>query len=171
MFLTNSESSQEKTCVGVSFLIKLQFWKPANLLKKAPIQVFSCEIWKFFKKNYFAEHLWTFTSKLYLKRDSNTGVFLWFCVLFKNTYFVKDLWMAGSETPVWGSLFNKVASLTTWRHLTVLERDSSTGISLWVLRNFQESFLATKSHMMLFFSFLQISEVCSLKSIYLLEQW
>ena len=31
---------------------------------------------------------------------------------------------------------------------------------------FAEHILATTSHMMLFFSFLQISEVCSLKSIY-----
>ena len=32
--------------------------------------------------------------------------------LFKNTYFVEPLQIAGSETPVWESLFNKVASLT-----------------------------------------------------------
>ena len=38
--------------------------------------------------------------------------------------------MAVSETPVLGSLFNKVESLTAWAHLTVLERDSSTAISL-----------------------------------------
>ena len=38
--------------------------------------------------------------------------------------------MAGSKTPVRGFLFNKVASLTAWRSLTVLERDSSTGIFL-----------------------------------------
>ena len=30
-----------------------------------------------FKSNYFEEHLWMSTSKLYLKRDSNIGVFLW----------------------------------------------------------------------------------------------
>ena len=35
--------------------------------------------------------------------------------------------MAGSETPVWGSLFNKVASLTTWTHLTLLEGERATG--------------------------------------------
>ena len=59
------------------FLIKLQLWEPATLLKKAPTQVFSCEICKLFKNNYFEETLWTSTSKLYLKRDSNTGVLLW----------------------------------------------------------------------------------------------
>ena len=33
--------------------------------------------------------------------------------------------MAGSETPIRGSLFNKVASVTAWKDLTVLERDPS----------------------------------------------
>ena len=59
------------------FLIKLQFWGPATLLKKTPTQVLSCEICKLFKNNYFEEHLWMSASKLYLKRDSNTGVFPW----------------------------------------------------------------------------------------------
>ena len=98
----------------------MQFWGPATLLKKTPTQVFSCEIYKLFKNNYFEEHLWMSASKLYLKRDYNTGVFLW-TLLFKNTYFVEDLQTAGSETSVWGSLFNKVASVTAWKHLTVLE--------------------------------------------------
>ena len=89
---------------------------------------------------YFEEHLWMSASKLYLKRDYNTGVFLW-TLLFKNTYFVVDLRMAGSETPIRGSLFNKVASVTAWKHLTVLERDPSKGIYLWILWNFKEAFL------------------------------
>ena len=67
---------------------------------------------------YFEEHLWMSASKLYFKRDYNTGVFLW-TLLFTNTYFVVDLRTAGSETPVRGSLFNKVASVTAWRHLTL----------------------------------------------------
>ena len=58
-----------------------------------------------------------------------------FCELFKNTYFVEDLQTAGYETLVRGSLFNKVSSLTAWRPLTVLERDCSTVISLWILWN------------------------------------
>ena len=58
-----------------------------------------------------------------------------FWELFKNTYIVEDLQTAGSEAPVSGSLLNKVASLTAWKHLTVLERDSSTGISLWIFVN------------------------------------
>ena len=51
--------------------------KVCNVIKKAPIQVISCEICKIFKNNYFEDHLWTATSKLYLKRHSNTGVCLW----------------------------------------------------------------------------------------------
>ena len=97
-----------------------------------------------------------------------------FCELFKKTYFVEDLQLAGSEIPVRGSLFNKVTSMTTWRLLAVLERDFRTGSSTWILRNFYEGFftehLATTSHI-IFFSILQISEVCSLKPIYFVEQW
>ena len=79
--------------------------------------------------------------KLYQKRDSNTG-----------------LRVACFETPVLGSLCNKVTSLMTRRHATLLERDSSTGVSLWILRNFQGNFFAeylleTTSDMMYFFPF------------------
>ena len=49
----------------------------ATLLRKTPRQMLSCEICEIFKNNYFEEHLWPSASKLYLKRDSNTGVFLW----------------------------------------------------------------------------------------------
>ena len=69
-------------------------------------------------------------SKLYLKGDSNTDVFLLIVWIFKNTYFLEDLWTAGSVLPVRGSLFNGVASLTVWRPLTILERDCSTRISV-----------------------------------------
>ena len=36
----------------------------------------SCEICEIFKNIYFEEHLWMAASKLNLKRDYNTGVFL-----------------------------------------------------------------------------------------------
>ena len=94
------------------FLIKLQLWEPATLLKKAPTQVFSCEICKLFKNNYFEEHLWTSASKHYLKRDSNSCPSCEFCKFFKNTYFLEDLRTACPETPVRGSFFKNVASLT-----------------------------------------------------------
>ena len=77
-----------------------------------------------------------FTGKLCLKRNSNTGAFLWILWIIQEYYFVKNLRTASSERPVQESLFNKVASLTAWRPLTVLERDCSTGISLWILWNF-----------------------------------
>ena len=52
------------------------------------------------------------TSKLYLKETPTQVFSREFSELFKNTYFVEDLRTAGSETPVRGSFFNKVASLT-----------------------------------------------------------
>ena len=36
-----------------------------------------------------------------------------FCQLFKNIYLIEDLQTVGSETPVRGSFFDKVAGLTT----------------------------------------------------------
>ena len=120
------------------------------------VGVLSCEICKLFTNNYFEEHLWTSSSKLHLKRDWTKVLSCEFCELFKNTYFVEDLQTAGSETPVRGSFFNKVARLTAWRLLTVLERLPHRYFSV-NLRNFQESFfserlLAATSHMMLFSS-------------------
>ena len=92
----------------------------------------SCEICKLseftnFQNNYFEEDLRLSASKFYLKRDSNTGVFLWILWIIQETYFVEDLQMAGLEKPVLGSFFNKVASLTAWTHLTVLETETATG--------------------------------------------
>ena len=90
--------------------------------------------------------------------------------------FKEHVRTAGSKTLVRGFLFNKVASLMAWRPLTVLERDSSTGIFLQILCNFKESFfvghLATFSYMMfllLLLLLLQINEVCSLQSICLVK--
>ena len=63
--------------------------------------------------------------------------------------------MVGSDTRVPESFFNKSASLMTWKPITLLGRDSSTGVFLWVLRNcderfFAEHLLATTSDMTLF---------------------
>ena len=130
----------KKLCWSL-FLIKLQFWGPATLLKKTRTQVLSCE----------------------------------FCELFKNIYFLEDLQTASSETPVRGSFFNKVASLTAWRLLTVLERDCRTYFSVSFEKFWGKLFCRTppSNHLShdVFFSFLHISEVCRLKSIYLVEQW
>ena len=75
--LKNFANFARKNLCWSLFLIKLGFWGPATLFKKTPTQVFSCEIYKLFKNNYFEEHLWTSASKHYLKRDSNSGAFLW----------------------------------------------------------------------------------------------
>ena len=113
---------------------------------KNELRTFHTQNWKtkftgsYKKRLYFEENLWMSASKLYLKRDYNTGVFLW-TQLFKNTYFVVDLRIVGSKTPIRESLFNKVASVTAWKHLTVLEKDPSKGIYLWILWNFEEAFL------------------------------
>ena len=128
MLLKLSQIQQVETSVGV-FLVKLQFWGAATLLKKISTQVLFCEICELFKSNYFEEHLWMSTSK------SNVVFSCEFCELFKKTYFVKDLQTARSETPVRGSVFSKIASLMAWRSLAVLKRDFSTGIFLWILSN------------------------------------
>ena len=50
----------------------------------------------------------------FILKETPTQVFSCkFCELFKNTYFVEGLQTAGCETPTRGSLFNKVASMTT----------------------------------------------------------
>ena len=59
-----------------------------------------------------------------------------FCEFFKSTYFEEELRTAGSKTPVRGFLYNKVAGLTVWRPLAVLQRDSCTGIFLRILCKF-----------------------------------
>ena len=94
-----------------SLFNKSQLWEPATLLKKAPTQVFFCEICKLFKNNYFKEHLWTSASKLYLKRDFNTVVFLWILGISQEHLFVEDPWTVGSKTPVRGRYLIKLRAL------------------------------------------------------------
>ena len=137
---------------------KVQVLGASTLLKKTPTQVLSLETSKTFKNNYLQEHLWMTSSRLYLERNSNAGFFLWIWELFKTTYFAEHLQLAGSGTLMQGSLFDKVSGLTVWRPSTVLETDSSSGISLWIFWNFHEScfaehFLTTTSYMIFFFLF------------------
>ena len=77
VFLEFLQISLGKNMCLSLFLKILEFWGPTTLLKKTPTQVFSCQIYKLFKKNYFEEHLWTSASKNYLKRDSNAVAFVW----------------------------------------------------------------------------------------------
>ena len=52
VFLKNLQKSQENTCVGVSYLVKLQ--STCNFIKKeTPKQVLSCEFCKIFMNNFF----------------------------------------------------------------------------------------------------------------------
>ena len=54
------------------FLIKLHFWYLQRYQRRLQHEVLSCET-----SNYFEEHLEMSACKLYLKRDSEIGVFLW----------------------------------------------------------------------------------------------
>ena len=146
MFLKIFQNSQKNifSFFGVSLLIKLQAGNlklseattgdvlgPTTLSKNTPTQALSWETC-----NYFKELLWMITSKLYLKRESNINVFLSILSVIQERLLVDDLRKTGFETAMRGSLFNKVASLTAWMSLTVLEKDCSMGISLWLLWNF-----------------------------------
>ena len=44
------------------FLIKLQAFRPATVLKSTPTQTFSCEYCEILKSIYFEKHLWTAAS-------------------------------------------------------------------------------------------------------------
>ena len=74
--LKNLENLRGKCLCWCIFLIKLQFWRPATLLKKTLTKILSCKIWEIFKNNYFEEHLWTTACKLYLKKRLQHRCFL-----------------------------------------------------------------------------------------------
>ena len=57
VFLKNSENSPENTCVGVSFLKRLQVWGLQLFKKETPTQVFSGKFCEIFKIIIFTEHL------------------------------------------------------------------------------------------------------------------
>ena len=59
-----------------------------------------------------------------------------------NNCLVEHLRTASSGTRVLRSLFNKVVSMTFWWHVTLLYRDSSTVISLYIFAKFFEIFFA-----------------------------
>ena len=117
--LKNFENFTGKNLCWSLFLIKFQFWGPVTLLKKTPTELLSYEISKLFKSNYFEEHLWMSSSKLYLKRDSNIGVFLWILWINQEHLFCRGFTNGWFWTPLRGSLSNKVASLMSWRSWTV----------------------------------------------------
>ena len=83
MFLEISQNSQENTCPGVSFFIKLQAYK---FFKKETLgQVFSCDFCEISKNNFFTEHVRTTASvrtrdggpKIYRTIDIKTYLTNW----------------------------------------------------------------------------------------------
>ena len=69
MFLEISQNSQENTCAGISLLIKLQA-EHCNFIKKEILtQVFSSELWEFFKKTFFTEQFWVTASYVYSHKE------------------------------------------------------------------------------------------------------
>ena len=64
LFFKISQYSQENNCAGLFFLLKMQTFKPATLLKGDPTKLFSWQyLRKIFKNSYFEEHLWTAVSE------------------------------------------------------------------------------------------------------------
>ena len=63
LFLKVSQYSQENTCVGISFLIKMQAFRVPALLKRDSNAGVFCEHWEIFKNTYFEEHLRTAASE------------------------------------------------------------------------------------------------------------
>ena len=58
-----SQYSQEKTCAGISLLIKIWSFRVPALLKRDSNTSVFCELWEIFKNTYFEEHLRTAASE------------------------------------------------------------------------------------------------------------
>ena len=71
IFLKILKNSQESTCVGVSFLTKLQAWYENLYQKESTIQVFSCEFCEIFMYRFFKEHHWATASDCFQKIKGN----------------------------------------------------------------------------------------------------
>ena len=63
LFLKISQYSQKNTCVGISFLIKIQAFREPALLKRDLTKGVFCEHGEIFKNTYFEEHLRTAASE------------------------------------------------------------------------------------------------------------
>ena len=63
---------------------------PCNVIKEdSSTGAFLLNFQNFLEHLYFEEHLWTSVSKLFLKRDSNTGVLLWILWIIQEHLFCK----------------------------------------------------------------------------------
>ena len=138
---------------------------------------------------FFLWNLQTFSWQLFWR----TSVNVCFWTLFKKRLELRCFpltFLNYSRTPIlqcihkrldlkhqWGSLsLINFTSVTPWKLLTLLERDCRRGIFLWILKQilgklFRRTPRSNHFSHDIFFSFCQISEVCSLKSIRLVEQW
>ena len=65
LFLKILQYSQENTCVGISFLIKMQAFRAPALLKRDSNTGVFCKHWEIFKNTYFEEHLRTAASEIF----------------------------------------------------------------------------------------------------------
>ena len=102
-------------------------------LKETLTQVFSREFCELFKNTYFVEDLRTTEIP---ERESLFNPFITETVIIRNQSI--DLQSKSIDWFLYDNdlrleRVNKVASLTPWTHLTVLERNSNTGILLWIL--------------------------------------
>ena len=156
----------------------MQFWRTAISSKKTPTQRLYCEIWKLFKNYYFEDYLWMSASKLYLKRDSSTGFFPCILGIIHEHLFCRGSTNGWSWNTSAVFIFSKVASLTVWTDLTVLETEPSTSIfsEFWEKIRKGKLFctIPPSNHFsddVVSFSFLQISDVCCLNLISLMEKW
>ena len=74
----------ERLCCSL-FIIKLQALRHATSLKKAPTQMFSCEICKIFENTHFEEHLQTTASTFQRVRE-------WICqFIFTRCMYCRDV--------------------------------------------------------------------------------
>ena len=143
----------------------MHFWGPATLLKRFRHRCFPVKFVKFLRTTNLKNICEGLFLNFFKKKLQHRCFFVNFLncsrmSILKSTYERLVLkHMCG------GFLFNKVASLTAWRPLTVLEIDSSAGISCEFCVIFKKVFCRTPpinhfSHdVFFFFSFLQISEV------------
>ena len=87
----------------------------------------------------------------FIKKRLNHRIFSWeFCELFKKTYFVEDVWTAGSETPLAFLRTPFLKEHLQWLLLTIsglqlatlfFKRDYGKDVYLWILQNFYKHLL------------------------------
>ena len=137
VFLKNLHNWQQKHLCRSRFFNKVENCKPKTVRssqRRCSVKWFLKNVLKNICEWLLLHFIWKETSTQLLSGE--------FCKFFKNTYLAEHLQIVGSKTTVLRSLFNKVAGLTVRGFVTLLERHTSTGISLWILENIYENFFA-----------------------------